>query len=315
MSTRVSTNGSRGNRFQLLPEYEEHGKTSFAKHLRFKIGSVGQVAEYIDVTPAMAEEMLKYNENQAEDLHNRPCSAATVRKYAQLMKDGLWGVGGNGTSEPIIFSDKGRLLSGQHRLRGVVESGVTQRFLVVFGEPDGNFAFIDQGRRRTGADIFAINRVPNYTSISGAMRWVKSYDDGLITSNQGYSPQELYIAYLENQQIQLSMPICRAFAESRLAAPALMMSMHYICARKSRAAADEFFMQVATQVGLRKSSAAYKLYKRLRDNQTSASAKISPLIIGAYTIKAWNAMRDNRDPGLFRWRSAQNPNEPFPRAQ
>lgn len=308
----VSTNGRASNRFQQLPEYKEHGRTSFAKHLKFKVGVNGQEAEYIDITPAMAKEMLTYNENG--ELLNRPCSATTVRKYAQLMKSGLWGVNGRGTSEPIIFSDKHRLLSGQHRLHAVVESGVTQRFLVVFGEPDGNFAFIDQGRRRTSSDIFAINRVPNYAVVSAAMRWIKGYDEGTITSNVVYSPQELFLVYQENQEIQLGMPVVRALNDSKLAPSSVMLAMHHICARKNRALADEFFLQVASQIGLKKGSSAYKLYKRLRENASSTSAKLSTLVIAAYTIKAWNEMRSGGRTGPFKWRTAQNPNESFPRA-
>src|SRR5690606_671697 len=79
VSTSVSSNGAAGNRFQLLPEYEEKGKTPFSKHLKFKLSAKQPQAEYMYVSAEMAAEMLNYN--QTETGSNRPLSETTADKY------------------------------------------------------------------------------------------------------------------------------------------------------------------------------------------------------------------------------------------
>lgn len=290
---------------KMIPAYKVSAKTPFPKHLRWKIGT--QSVEWETITPEMAATMLEYN------TENRPCSPGTVKQYAELIRAGRWGVGGNGTCEPIIFSDLPRLLSGQHRLQAIVEAGVPQRMLVVFGEPDGNFAYIDQGRRRTSGDIFAIYKVPNYVQAAAASAWIWKYENNKF-ANTPPSPQELYEFYLQHEGLQGSMAIGRAFQDSGLAPPSMMIALHYLCARKNRKLADEFFRQVAEGVGITsKRTPAYKLRKKLLNNQASASAKLSNLLIAAFTVKSWNALRDGRALGVLKWRTEQSPSEPFPR--
>jgi hypothetical protein len=90
--------------------------------------------------------------------------------------------------------------------------------------------------------------------------------------------------------------------------------MHYVCARKNRAQADEFFEKVCAGVRLDRAEAAYKLHKRLADN-ARGNERIKPLAIAALTVKAWNAMRSGAPLGVLKWRGEQNPQEPFPKAQ
>lgn len=49
--------------------------------------------------------------------------------------------------------------------------------------------------------------------------------------------------------------------------------------------------------------------------ETAALAAQFRATIGAYTIKAWNAHRSGAAMRSFIWRTAQTPNEPFPRAE
>ena len=60
--------------------------------------------EEIDAT--VAEEWLSCN------TWNRKISDRLILTYAETMKEGAWVLNG----EPIIFDEKGRLQSGQHRL-------------------------------------------------------------------------------------------------------------------------------------------------------------------------------------------------------
>ena len=90
------------------------------------------------VTPDMAKSYL------ATMKDNRKPSAATVKKYADDMKNGRWMVSGQG----IIFDEDGRLADGQHRLLATIESGCSASFLVIRNEPRDSFIH-DRGRVRT----------------------------------------------------------------------------------------------------------------------------------------------------------------------
>lgn len=272
--------------------YHESDKTGFGKHLRWKLKTAD--VEWMVVTPAMAEEMLKYN--STEDLTNRPQSQSTVGKYARLIKDRMWGIDGKGTCEPIIFSDAQRLLSGQHRLAAIVAAGTSQRMLVVFGEPDGNFAFIDQGRRRTASDIFAVNGVPNYAMAAAAVRWLVAYERGTTSGDDAtgkveLSNQEAYDAYLRLVDLQESVKVGLRYNNDRLPCPATAAAVHYLCAQRSRRAADDYFKKVASGLGF---SSARDPAKKVRDFLTRSDSRITRKQAASALIEGWNAIRTNK---------------------
>lgn len=273
-------------------QYHDSDKTGFSKHLRWKLKT--RDVEWILVSPEMAQEMLKYN--QSEELVNRPQSRGTVEKYARLIKDRKWGVGGNGTCEPIIFSDIPRLLSGQHRLSAIVSAGVSQRMLVAFGEPDGNFAFIDQGRRRTASDVFAINGVPGHIHAAAATRWLMAYERGDTTGDDAAgrgseSNQETYEAYLRLPDLQESLKVGYRYGSDRLPHPTIAASIHYLCAQKSRRAADDFFKKVSSGVAF---ESARDPAKKVRDYLTRSDTRLTRKQVASCLIQGWNAIRTNK---------------------
>lgn len=284
-----------------------YGKTPFSKQLGWKMKTSD--TELMLITPAIATEMLAYNSK------NRPPSPSTVKKYAGQMQAGNWRL----TRQPIIFARSGRIQDGQHRLLACVESGVSFQAYVAFGDDEENFAFIDIGKGRTGADIFAINGVQNYAAMAAATRWIKAYDDGSMSGGPTglsvvYTAADLYNYFCQLHRLPDATDILNAFAEARIMPPSLGLALHYICARKNRSKADEWFMQVATGVGISsRNETAWKLRKRLLEN-AAATGKVKSIVLAAYTIKAWNAERSGSRLNVFRWRGEQNPTETFPKA-
>lgn len=256
------------------------------KQLRWKIRE-GNGSERMVITPAMASSMLEWNDR------NRPVSTRTVETYTAALKAGRW----HYTGQPIIFSAI-RLIDGQHRLMSVVASGVAMDALVVFGAPDDAFAFIDTGKKRSAADVFAINGVKNHNLIASAIPWVIAYDENSF-GNAGRGAgrcdnNQLYEAYLKYEDIQDSAWVGSLFAKNRLASPSTMVALHYLCARKSRRAADEFFRRVADGVGFESTrDPAYKLRKEIVDNAVDGK-QFGRKTLAAMTIKAWNAARKGR---------------------
>ncbi len=89
--------------------------------------------DFVPITPAMAEELLKQNHC------NRPIRWAKVHRLAEVMKRG----GFKTTHQGICIAKNGRLLDGQHRLHAIVESGVTVTMLVVEKADEEIFSVID----------------------------------------------------------------------------------------------------------------------------------------------------------------------------
>ena len=95
------------------------------------------------IGPKEAEALLCANKD------NRPLRPGRVAYYCRAMLNGEWML----THQGIAFSKTGRGLDLQHRMRAVVESGMTVPFLVVEGLDDAAFAAIDLHERRSMVDV------------------------------------------------------------------------------------------------------------------------------------------------------------------
>ena len=97
--------------------------------------------ERVEITPEKANKML---DNLYE--HQRPYLDRTAQRYAADMIDGKWQVE---NPSPIVISDTGKLIDGQHRLHAVVISKVTVPMYVATGVPESVYRSIDSGTIRT----------------------------------------------------------------------------------------------------------------------------------------------------------------------
>src|ERR1700753_330097 len=99
------------------------------------------------ITPEIARAWLETN------IHNRPVNETVIARYVEAMKSGQWERNG----ETIKFANTGALLDGQHRLKAVLQSGVTIETYVVFNLPPQVFDTIDTGRNRSIGDLLALD--------------------------------------------------------------------------------------------------------------------------------------------------------------
>lgn len=268
-----------------------NGNTPFPKKLRWHIENPPKDAVCWTITPAMAAEMLKWNDR------NRPITRSKVVLYSEKMIEG-WKY----TGVPIIFSSL-RLIDGQHRLLASVETSKSFEAIVVFGVPDEAFAYIDTGKPRSASDIFAIHGVKNWALMAASIEWVVGYEAGTLvraaSGKNGLDHAAKYDAYKVREELQDSAWVGQLFGPRKLASPSMMTAFHYLCAKKSRRAADEFFRKVAEGIGFaERKDPAYRLHKKLVDNAISQE-KLGRLAIAAITVKAWNASRLNRDSGAL----------------
>lgn len=275
----------------------------FSEKLRSYIAHPPQGSIKMTITPEMALEMLTFN------TRNRPVAQGKVEVYARQMLAGDWRY----TRVPVIFSDEGRVIDGQHRLHAVIEAGAPIESDVAFGAPDEAFAFIDIGKTRTAGDIFAINGVTNSAAISAITKWVFMYDAGYRNTSHRDSPThaELYDYLVGHPEIELGRLVFGRFQKNRLATPSIMAGCYVVAARKSKRQADEFFQIASEGFGAEtRYHPALVLHGAFVRSATS-NEKLTRTATAGLTLNAWNRFRD----GLSGRGLKFDPNAPFPRAR
>lgn len=136
------------------------------------------------ITPAIAKHIL------ANNINNRNVSRLTVKKYAQEMKSGNWQL----NYEPVVISNTGKLLNGQHRLMAIVQSGVAVDLYVIRGADD-NITIYDRGYLRKEDQVIAMMGVTNSTK--GTVAIAKSFYKYLFPVSSGAVPTVGIVAFLK----------------------------------------------------------------------------------------------------------------------
>ena len=124
--------------------------TNFPPREAKLIGKTDEFAYYeMTVTPHSARQFLLKNEG------NRNLSPSHAKHIALQMKLLRW------VKVPcaLIFAEDGNIVDGQHRLEGILSSGVSQTMIFAIAKnAEEIFQILDQGKGRTNADIL---RLPN----------------------------------------------------------------------------------------------------------------------------------------------------------
>jgi hypothetical protein len=128
-------------------KYGDYGYIQDSTGRLFKIA-------FKEITPTYAKSLLNKN-----SINNRNKSSKVVKSYAKKMKDGLWGL----STDPIAFDDNNKLIQGQHRLDGVIESDTTQEFFMMWGFSKDTIYVIDDLKKRNGGDSVSMvdYKLPN----------------------------------------------------------------------------------------------------------------------------------------------------------
>lgn len=237
------------------------------------------------ITPEIAKSWLALNK------HNRPLNATTVKTYAGAMRRGEWVLNG----EPIIFSTEGRLLSGQHRLHACIASGASFHSLVVRGIKPTAFSTMDQTRRRTAADVLAIQGVHNYVAAATAARAILIIT---LSAAESWNITNTLIDECVKQHPALQhwtasyTPRKKLFPASFLGVVTLMDELH------GRDTTQQFFDQCVEGVGLEKYSPALTLRERFIGR--ARGVQFSPAMAIAFFIKAANAHLQQRSLKVLR---------------
>ena len=123
---------------------------------------------------------------------------SNMQKIKHDIESGKW----KPTGAPLIISDSGALIDGQHRVMAFLDTDFYPEVLVVSGvEHEGGYKAIDVGVPRTMADVFKAHKISNYsTAASTTIAFLKIRNKDLTGHLTSYSAQELLSCYSANEE-------------------------------------------------------------------------------------------------------------------
>lgn len=247
-------------------------------------GGMSQI-EQVMMTPEKAEGILKGNTN------NRKMRAEHVEFLTKEMASGNWHPGSN---DMIVVATDGTLLNGQHRLTAVVKSGASVVLTVMWGASHDSYSIMDKGMKRKPSDFFRHNGTPYANSIPVVAGFILSNRGGLelgVRNHVGYSAQELWDEFTQNEQTYLSsLTFAARLGPGVLATTAATAFVNILANTKYPEKLDEF-AHIASPAyrGDAPSNHAARAMTAHFLNLRISRAKRTPQEYITLIIKAWNA--------------------------
>ena len=248
-------------------------------------------SKFTTITPKEAVVWL-----DTKNAHNRPISQSTVERYTQEIRANRWKANG----QSICVGRSGNLLNGQHRLTALVAANTSIECLVVWGVEDSAFDTIDDGNKRSLADVFAVSKELHPALLSAGVRFLWVYATGQIATRDlrrgTIATKPIFEDTLKKHPGLRQSTKFYSLIKSRpggLLIPAGMaIGLHYLFALVNDKKADEFFDALQSGIGLMEGHSILMLRARLIAGQSS-SKRLTNSAIYFYTVTTWNAFIEN----------------------
>ena len=252
--------------------------------------------ELREISPSTAKEMLKRNSN------NRALNERHCMYLSRQMSDNKWLFDG----QPIRFSEGGILLDGQHRLSAIVDSGTTQKLLVITGIKSEAFKVMDTGKVRSGADCFKISGVEYYADVAACAKMIinqarkrrSNSGDNKVTNTdllEWYNDNKIITDHIKRADVlkkQFSNILSRSYIASLL----------FLFAQTSVTDSEVFISKLCSGLDVGIKSPIYVLRKKLIEDKMN-TAKLPAKDKLALIIKAWNFYRVGKEIQVLKWNS------------
>lgn len=247
-----------------------------------RLASCGQglYATVATVRPQVAEQWLEERQRR-----NRRIAGNVVNRYVRAMAAGDWRVNG----EAIVFSDKGLLMNGQHRLTACVASREPLKVLVVVGVADSDdmMATFDGGLVRTGGQILGMANYHNPNILSAMADIVYKYENSIPLPAKIDSVARLHTVERHPDMVKytgVKQQVARSFTNFP---GSLYSGLHYLFTRVDEKKAQEFTNALLTGYGLIKGQPVAALRTTaLRYSQ--GRSRMAPTLWYQLVIKVWN---------------------------
>lgn len=265
----------------------------------------------VEVTPDIAREWLETM------VANRNVSATNLSAFMRAMEEGRWHTDGS----PIKFNTHGQLIDGQHRLRSVINTGLSQRFLVVWGVPDEAMTTLDTGKRRNRGDVLKIHD-PSLTDVNNVagvatimLRWVRGYRGNNLRNE--YISNDALVHFYDTNKDDIVASNRASYRVTNAMGAGSRQSFglcHWLFSMIDTEDAEFFWDRLVDGQGLEAGDPIYALRELLRREAMLPGTRdrMRADVVIALVIKAWNAYRDGEQISLLRFKVGGAHPEKFP---
>jgi hypothetical protein len=255
--------------------------------------------EVVVVTPEMASEWLNHN------THNRNVYQRNVDELVGIIERGEWQL----TNDAIAFDDRGTLLNGQHRLWAIIITEKPQPLLVMRDVNSESQLAYDQGRKRNLANELQLRGYTSSLDLAATVSMKWKFDNDLLRVATKPTVQQGLRVLEQHPGLVDASKWARTYFRKRFSGSGAVVGLcYYEFMQDDPDAASAFFEQLIEGVGLTRRSPVHALRRQLEQG------KMSPLMLMALTIKAWNAYVEGREiEHHLVWRPVGKHAEAFPR--
>jgi hypothetical protein len=236
------------------------------------------------ITPQMAQAFL------SNSMPNRSISERLVKRLADDMGKGRWRL----TGEPIILSDKGRLMEGTHRCRAIVRSGVPVEIMVVRGVSEDDYDVINTGRSRNAADVLSIKQISYPKDHAAISRLVFNYINGHSVTNSPSVADQLEFASGQPYLAEITEKVVRARTRLSVAPMGAVLFLSNVANRRLDHRIDEFLDGLRTGENQSHGDPRLTLSRWHIGARRARGAFVPNQVVFIAYARAWNAFAQDQ---------------------
>jgi hypothetical protein len=241
-------------------------------------------ARIVTITPDYAAMLVGMNPR------NRNISSRNFDVLVRALRNGEWQLNG----EAIKIDINGHILDGQHRLRAVIETGISIETYLIEGLRPETQDTMDTGKSRGLNDVLAIRGEKNTSNLAAAIRRIYLYKRyGIKSAAVGSIPttnHECIAFFVRNPDIEELLGPAKRLAKTAKLPTSLAAMLIYAFTEIDPEDAQVFFEKLETGIGLPQGHPIQILRETLRRLYDSRGAT-NQMYIAALVIKAWNKYR------------------------
>lgn len=252
------------------------------------------------VTPQMAAKFLR---NMAP---NRNVQPKTVNSYGRDMVNKQW----QRTGATLAFDEYGRLQDGQHRCQAAIDTGTSFLALIVGNLPVEAYDVTDIGKKRTMANVLAGKGVKEAALLGAIAGFVVKYRAGNLRQPV-FPTREEMLGFIEENPliVEVTAKYAACNQARRLLRGSIGGGLMFEFYSRDATLAEMMLDELERPSGQLGPTDPISMLRERLIREASSVAKVSTLVIGAYTAQAWNATVTGQKLGVFRWTL----NNEFPR--
>jgi len=243
----------------------------------------------VTIGPGKAKELLSSRAGQ------RPLDEHHIVHLAEQMEKGEWRL----SNDAITLDEHGNLINGQHRLEAVCLANVSLDFILINGLNHAAITVMDQGKRRSVAQMLKMDGENNATTVAAALHWLYIYNrGGMLISGlvPGWNYAQARKLLDANPGIRDCLPTHRIIR--RMVPAAAMTFFRYLTLSRNQEEAADFYARLCSGAGIIEGEPLFTLRRFLLNTMDRKPSSVELL---AMLFKTWSAHIAGRQLRVLRW--------------